>query len=787
MKKSYSLSFILLALFCFLTQEVLSQELGNDSIPGEKRKFEYLLFQPKLNEIYPDSIPETDTLYLYEFYDMSLEELDSLKALGVSSELEKFINSLMSVSTTRSLSTRNDPAIVTLITEEEIKNSGARDLIDVLRLVPGFFFAQDDYGQIGIGIRGNWANEGKVLLMMDGVEMNENFLARLYFGNHYQLNNIKRIEIIRGPGSAIYGGYAEFSVINIITRSPEDLKGISLSANVGTMQNGFARNNYSLYAGQKWKKTSLKFTMNGGFGNRSDRKYYGFYDNVYYKDSTGVGAYASLANDSKLLNFSSSIYLSHKGLEFKQVFDSYRFTDVTNIDTNLKHPTKYGIATSYSQLKYNFEVFEGLTITPRLDFNILRPWDKHIDDGEIKKGFNSGSNIRRFRANVLFNYDINHRTNFLGGADFYTDIANESDSVSNFYVVDSTIRINNAAFFGQVILRPPIATFILGVRYEMNSVFKHSFVPRLGITKKINRFHFKFLINGAFKVPTLGNYFRSFDGTFTVNEDSTGISSAGRGIEPERTLAFEAELGYQITKNMLITANFFDYTIADPIVYSFIQTEEMRDLFGPFAGISAYQNFEKAGTRGFELDFKMKDWWGYVYLNYSFYSVKNKPKIAPYSVSTFNRDPQLREEVRDDILLGFPKHKLNLNVCYYIIRDFSVNLTASAYSKRYGYDIMQGGDIYDEDGNLIIPAKYNVNGQLIEKRPIVLTNIFFRYQNLFTEGLSAGIGVNDLFDYGFDYLQPYFGLRPPLPGPTRELFFNISYDIPLKGSKKKDK
>jgi len=787
MKKIYSLHFILFILLLYLAQAVYSQEPQKDTIPGKVKKFEYLLFTPKTLEYSPDSIPEFDTLFLYEFYDMSLEELDSIKAMGVSSELEKFINSLMSVSTTRSLSTRDNPAIVTLITEEEIKNSGARDLIDVLRLVPGFFFAQDDFGQVGIGIRGNWANEGKLLLMVDGVQMNENFLARLYFGNHYSVYNIKRIEIIRGPGSAIYGGYAEFSAINIITKKPEDFKGISVSADVGTFDNGFARNNWSLYAGQQWNETSLKFSIDGGYGNRSDQDYWGFYDNIYYQDSVGVGDYASLANDSDLKNFNSYLYLKHKGLEFKQIINLNRFTDVTTIDTNLKHPVQYGITSSHSELKYKFKLLDHLSITPKIDFTIMRPWYKKSDYyGQITSG-NPNSNMRRIRANVLIDYDINHRTNFLGGAEVYNDVANEGDSISVFYIADSNIRITNAAFFGQVIFKVPIANFILGARYEYNSEFKHSFVPRLGVTKKIKNFHFKFLVSGAFKVPTIGNYYRSFDGTFTVNEDSTEITSIGRGIEPERTMVVEAEAGYQITSNIIVTANFFDYTISDPIVFSFIQTEEIRDLFGPFAGISAYQNYDRAGSRGFELDFKIKDRWGYFYLNYSFYSVKNKPRIAPYAVSTFNRDPQLRQEVRNDLLLGFPKHKLNLNVCYYINRNFSVNLTASAYSERYGFDVLQGGDIYDEDGNLIIPAKFNVNGQLIEKAPTMLTNIFIRHQNLFTKGLTAGVGVYDIFNQKFEYLQPYFGLRPPMPGPSREYYFNITYDFPFSGSKKKNK
>ncbi|MBC7923963.1 MAG: hypothetical protein H7Z75_23060, partial [Ferruginibacter sp.] len=84
------------------------------------------------------STPPADSLLLSAYYDMSLEQLDSIRASGVSSELENFLNSLISVATQKSLATRNTPSIVTLVTEEEIKASGARDLIDVLRLVPGF-------------------------------------------------------------------------------------------------------------------------------------------------------------------------------------------------------------------------------------------------------------------------------------------------------------------------------------------------------------------------------------------------------------------------------------------------------------------------------------------------------------------------------------------------------------------------------------------------------------------------------------------------------------------------
>src|SRR5437762_3210103 len=79
----------------------------------------------------------------FDYYEMSLEQLIQLKAHGVPSELEELINSLILAASKRPLTARESPGIVSLITQEEIRNSGARDLMDVLRLVPGIDFGMD--------------------------------------------------------------------------------------------------------------------------------------------------------------------------------------------------------------------------------------------------------------------------------------------------------------------------------------------------------------------------------------------------------------------------------------------------------------------------------------------------------------------------------------------------------------------------------------------------------------------------------------------------------------------
>src|SRR5262245_40337154 len=114
--------------------------------------------------------------------------------------LEDLLNMKTSVATKKEVGSRASPGIVTIITDEEIRSLGARDLIDVLRLVPGITFAYDTQGVVSLGIRGLWAQEGKVLLLVDGIEMNELQYAGLTFGNEFPVDQIKRVEIIRGPG-----------------------------------------------------------------------------------------------------------------------------------------------------------------------------------------------------------------------------------------------------------------------------------------------------------------------------------------------------------------------------------------------------------------------------------------------------------------------------------------------------------------------------------------------------------------------------------------------------------
>lgn len=744
--------------------------------------FEYL-FKFKKDTAQQKRERSQDTLSLSDFYDMSLEELENLKATGVSSELEKFINSLISVSTQKSIPSRYSPNIVTLVTDEEIKAMGARDLIDVLRLVPGFHFAQDVRGNVALGVRGNWAAEGKILIMINGKEINEHYTAHTYFGNHFPVSMIKRIEIIRGPGSSIHGGYAEFGVINIVTRTPKDLSGLEIELTNGRMGEGVNSGKFNFYVGKKWRKADLSFDMSAGNANRSNRPHYGFYscalDSVVCTDTLGVGAYAPLANNSDLMDVMTNFGFNWGGFSLSNLSDIYIVTNVATLDSRNKRPVRYGYLSNYLESKYKFRVTPNLTITPKVNINFQTPVEENTPYYnallENPDGVDSlAITVTRLRARLDINYDLSHRVNLLGGVDFFSDWARNTDTVSAFYKGDPPETYSSTAVYGEAIFKLPVFHLFAGARYETNSSYKAAFSPRIGITKKINKLHMKFLVTDAYRLPTLGNLYYSFNGNYEVSPDSSSIFNLERGLKPEKTLVLEFEAGYQFGDKVFLTANIFDMTIRNPIVYYYYQDELVRKIYGYQSGIYVYQNFEKAGTQGFELDFRFQDKWGYLNANYSYYSVANKPRIEAYSVSTFNRDPSLREEVRTNSLLAFPNHKLNISWLFNINKNFTVNVTSTFYGERYGYDV-----------DLFGTGPFDVDGKLIKERFTYLTNFYFRYENLLTPGLTAGLGVYNVFNKDYDYLQPYFGEMPPLPSASREFNFRISYTLPFKGKSKK--
>jgi outer membrane receptor for ferrienterochelin and colicin len=725
------------------------------------------------------SLPaQIDSAAVKAYYE---QEPDSIDAIGMAPEL-KALTRPTGVATGTALNLRNTPNVITVVTREEIERSGARDLIDVLRLMPGVTFGLDEGGAVGLGLRGNWANEGKVLMMIDGQEVNDIYAANLSFGNHYPADLIERVELIRGPGSAIYGGFAEFGVINVITRGPEHYRGISLGYNFGQMARTRGRRQRMFYIGTQWGrngKNAFSFSSFGGSGMRSDQDHFGFYDQPLV-DSLGIGRVSSLAGNSRLNPRFTNLQLKLGEYSFRSLVDLYAYDDVRLLNAEGQRERLIKFRSNYSELKREWKINEKLTLVPRFNWVVQFPLLEGFSDSLVAG--QEDARISRFRANVSAQYAYNHRTDLTGGVEWFRDKANNSDRylVNPLYLKDGQVSYNNFAAYGQAVMRWPWINLILGGRLDANTRYGSAFSPRVAATHRFRNFHYKLMVSRAFRAPSIGNIARAFDGpnaSYTLNADSSGVAEINGDIVAERTWVQEIELGMRLGEHFLFTANAFNISSTNPIVYTWYSDDNILEIFGDGSGLLVYQNAERSGTQGFELEARFRHPKGFVHANYSFYSVRNKERVPTYQVADFSFNPADRPEVDPSQLLAFPNHRFNLNACYYPADGISVNVSASYLGRRYGYDVVQGEDVFDENGNLLLPARFNVSGELFEEKPTLLTNVYVRYDRFWNGHLKLGLGVYDLLNQRMRFIQPYFGLNPPLPGPSREIIIKASWDL----------
>ena len=145
------------------------------------------------------------------------------------------------------------PSSITIITADEIAKYGYRTIADVLKSVPGFYISYDRQDAF-IGVRGMLRPgdyNSFVLILVDGHRVNENIYDGTYIDGEFvlDLDLIDRVEIIRGPGSSLYGTNAFFGVINIITKRGKDFSGTEVALSGGGQQTYQGRVTY----GQQFK------------------------------------------------------------------------------------------------------------------------------------------------------------------------------------------------------------------------------------------------------------------------------------------------------------------------------------------------------------------------------------------------------------------------------------------------------------------------------------------------------------------------------------------------------
>lgn len=225
-----------------------------------------------------------DTSRVDVLYNLSLDELLNIKINSASRISENIFDI---------------PQTALIITEEEIKNRGYIDLEQLFHDIPGFDISRGNGTHYAIlyqrGYRSN--NTDRTLLLIDGVEENDLWSNNIWLSKQYPISNIKRVEVIYGPASTIYGPNAFIGIINIVSKNSKDIIknnrkiGITGQVNYGSWNTAFA--DLTLAAGNK----DYSLSLTGRYYNSQEMDLSSYpdwdydlsgYNIDYYKDILGT-------------------------------------------------------------------------------------------------------------------------------------------------------------------------------------------------------------------------------------------------------------------------------------------------------------------------------------------------------------------------------------------------------------------------------------------------------------------------------------------------------------------
>ncbi|HNH52991.1 MAG TPA: TonB-dependent receptor plug domain-containing protein, partial [Nitrosomonas sp.] len=158
--------------------------------------------------------------------DLSIEELIQIKITSVSRREQKLSGT---------------PSAIFVITQEDIRRSGATSIPEALRMAPGVEVARVGTDKWSISVRGfNGRFANKLQVLMDGRSVYTPLFSGVIWSQQDTLmEDIERIEVIRGPGATVWGANAVNGVINIITKKAIDTQGTMITAGGGSFEQGF--------------------------------------------------------------------------------------------------------------------------------------------------------------------------------------------------------------------------------------------------------------------------------------------------------------------------------------------------------------------------------------------------------------------------------------------------------------------------------------------------------------------------------------------------------------------
>ena len=404
--------------------------------------------------------------------------------------------------------TTEAPSSVTIITADEIKKQGYRTLADVLGSVQGFNISYDrNYAFLGArGISLGDFND-RVLLLVDGHRVNNDFNDGAFIDTSFLLDIdlVDRVEIIRGPGSALYGNNAFFGVINVITRQGRQFDGMEASAEYASFDTGKIRLSYG-----KLFTNGVQMLLSGTYYDS------GGHDRLFYKEfdtpAQNNGVAQNMDGGASGNLFGS---LGYKDFTLESAFDQrVKVNPTAQFDlTTFNDPRLRTIDDQdYAALKYAHSFEEVADVTARVYYDgythaIGYPQSLLTNNVVISR-FSTEKDMGEWWGTELqLNKRLWDRHVITLGAEYRDDFLQDSRVVVQDQPDQgSHVRTNRQSYGvyaqGDFALLTNLH-FNAGVRYDQYGDFSPAVNPRLAlIYQPWEKSTFKAIYGTAFRVPS---------------------------------------------------------------------------------------------------------------------------------------------------------------------------------------------------------------------------------------------------------------------------------------------
>jgi iron complex outermembrane recepter protein len=469
-------------------------------------------------------------LSLDEILDLSLEQLLNVQIQSASLTKKK---------------KRLSPSTVSNITGKELIAMGARTLSDALKLLPGVNILERRNGRNMVWIRGIPSGHNtKIMLVVDGVPHREPVFGGWSPDEELPLNNIDHIEVIRGPGSALFGGNAYSGLISVFTLNKAKKKP-EINLTLGSFNS---------------KKVAFLAGNELATGN------WLFMGSLYKTDGYDIARdRQGKATDHKneVYSYNGNLKINVGKLKLGLSLNNYG-TEYPLYSIRQSKPQDYKILTAYAD--YNSSLNEATWFNKAYLYRVNRKMDRRRWDQQGKLFYQSFSALdtQLLGTTSRINYQLNNHALMLGGSvellkvNNYAEIINlrnylainETQSILSKDGDNSPNTVNYALF-----IQDDIAMFnhelgiTLGLRADKYQEFDLELSPRISLVYAPNNtWTLKAMWGSAFRPPSnLQQY--------EVRSD--GNSPGNSNLTPEQITTKELELSYRINTNQNISTRYF--------------------------------------------------------------------------------------------------------------------------------------------------------------------------------------------------------------------------------------